>query len=201
MSIEKCYQNHRLSILQWETVGSQCANTINDMPLALGNQVGDFEVADILTPNRLLLGRNNQRSPEGTLTVSNDPSKFLDTNQKIFDAWFNVWLNVHVPKLMFTPKWFKTNQHLKQGDLVLFIKQESNLQSKYQFGIVKHTITDKDGLIRKVTITYQNASETTKLDTNRAARDLVMIHSVDDLDIMKELGEMAVATDLKVVGN
>ena len=157
------------------------------MPLALGNQVGDFELADILTPNRLLLGRNNHRSPDGPVLVNNDPNKFLETNQEIFDAWFNVWLTIHVPKLIFTPKWFKTNYHPKKGDIVLFLKQDSNVLSRYQFGIIKDTTTDKDGVIRRVVVTYQNHTESTKRDNNRASRDLVVIHSIDDLDIMKDL--------------
>ena len=37
------------------------ANKINDLPLALGNVVSDFETMDMLTPSRLRLGRNNNR--------------------------------------------------------------------------------------------------------------------------------------------
>ena len=141
--------------------------------------------------------RNNNRSPDGPVIVSSDPSKFIETNREILAAWFEVWLTVHLPKLMYSPKWFKTNYHLKEGDIVLFLKQDSNVLSKYQFGVVHDTIVGKDGLIRRVTVEYQNASERTKRETHRAARDLVMIHSVDDLDIMKDLGKMAAAVDQK----
>ena len=42
------------------------------MPIALGNVVQDLENLDILTPNRLMLGRNNDRCPIGAITVTSD---------------------------------------------------------------------------------------------------------------------------------
>ena len=62
-SLELSMANERLSVLEWETLSADIANTINDLPLALGNITGDFEQIDLLTQNRLLLGRDNDRSP------------------------------------------------------------------------------------------------------------------------------------------
>ena len=61
-SIEKSIHLQRLSILHWETLASSIANSINNLPLAIKNK-GDFEFEDLITPNRLLLGRNNDRCP------------------------------------------------------------------------------------------------------------------------------------------
>ena len=83
-SLEKVMVNERLSILQWETVSAEIANNINDLPLALGNVTSDLESMDLITPNRLKLGRNNNRS----LVVSNNNSRILKTNQRIFQSWF-----------------------------------------------------------------------------------------------------------------
>ena len=66
-SIEKCMHNERLSILQWETLGAEVANSINDLPLGIGSIVSDLENLDLITPNRLRLGRNNDRSPVGPM--------------------------------------------------------------------------------------------------------------------------------------
>ena len=112
-SIERSYDKQKLSILQWETVAAEIANAVNDMPLALGNTVSDFEEMDLITPNRLRLGRNNNRSPVGPLFVTNDPSKVFAENTMIFNAWFETWLISHVPKLMHQPKWFQTEYHIK----------------------------------------------------------------------------------------
>ena len=56
-SIQTTLQNNRLSLLQLETLASTIANSINNLPLFLGNISGDFEVMDLITTNRLLLGR------------------------------------------------------------------------------------------------------------------------------------------------
>ena len=45
-SFEKNIQNERLSVLQWETVSSVIANTINDLPIGLINIISDYENMD-----------------------------------------------------------------------------------------------------------------------------------------------------------
>ena len=86
------------------------------MPLAIGNITADVETADLITPNRLLLGRNNDRSPTGNLYVVNDSIKLIRDNQKIFNAWFDAWLTSHVPSLIRRLKWFDSSRDLKKGD-------------------------------------------------------------------------------------
>ena len=103
--LEKTIHNERSSILEWETVIAEIANTINDLPLTLGNLVSDFENMDLLTPNRLKLGRNNNRSPVFPMEVTNDVKRRIEDNNKIYKIWFEVWLVSHVPKLMEAPKW------------------------------------------------------------------------------------------------
>jgi hypothetical protein len=79
---------------------------------------------DLITPNRLLIGRNNERSPTGKFIISND-NKIIDENQSIFESWFENWLSPHVPNLMDQPKWYSSDVNLKKDDLVLFLKQDS----------------------------------------------------------------------------
>ena len=93
------------------------------------NKVTDLENADLLTPNRLRLGRNNDRSPVGSLHVTNNPSKFIKENKLIFETWFETWLTSYVPTLMYHPKWFKNDRNLMIGDIVLFLKHDKNLSS------------------------------------------------------------------------
>ena len=76
---------------------------------------------DLLTPNRLMLGRNNERSPAGPLCASNDSDKIIEQNANIIKAWFECWLVSHVPKLMEQLKWFSSDRDLKAGDVVLHI--------------------------------------------------------------------------------
>ena len=191
-SMARTLINNRLSIMQWETTSAQIANCINNLPLALGNLVSDFETMDLLTPNRLLMGRNNDRSPDGNMIILDDFRKRFEVNNAIFITWFENWLLTHVPKLMLQPKWFKSDEHLKTGDVVLFLKSESVLSSTYQYGIIESTFVSKDGRIRKVEVRYRNHNESVDRFTFRAVRHLVLIHHVDDVGIMKELDDMAV---------
>ena len=55
-------------------------NTINDVPIGFGNIITDYENMDLITPNRLLLGRNNDRSPAATMEVTGNPDRILEGN-------------------------------------------------------------------------------------------------------------------------
>ena len=55
-SVRKKLQQERLSIIEWETLGDQIANNINNLPLATLNVSADLENLDILNPNILLFG-------------------------------------------------------------------------------------------------------------------------------------------------
>ena len=56
----------------------------------------------------------------------------------------------------------------------------------------------KDGLVRKAKITYRNQNENVNRETYRAVRELVVIHPVDELSIVQELGEIANFADYKI---
>ena len=114
--------------MQWETFCARTANCINDLPLGIRDFDGHVDTLDIITPNRLRLGRNNERSPAGRFDVPNNSSRIIQQNQQIFNAWFEVWLT--------KPKWFKSEVNLQKGDVVLFAKQDSVLCATYQFGVV-----------------------------------------------------------------
>ena len=200
-SLDKTVSNERLSILQWETLMSEIANCINDLPLALGNKVGDFEMMDLITPNRLKLGRNNDRSPVGNLTITGNPSKILENNELIYNTWFENWLVSHVPNLVPQPKWFKNDFHIQVGDIVLITKDDSVLSTTYQYGIVDGIEVSRDGKSRKAVIRYRNHNETFDRTTYRSVRKLIMIHPFDELDISQDLYECATAADFMKMRN
>ena len=75
-----------MSVLQWEKIAAEVSNTINDLPLALGNIVSDFENIDLITPNQLRLGKNNERSPVSPMKVAGNHLKVLEKNKKIFSV-------------------------------------------------------------------------------------------------------------------
>lgn len=113
-SFLKATEKQRLSVLQWETLADQVANSVNNQPIATGNIVEEVENLDILTPNRLLLGRNNERSPTGNLQTTGDALKLIKANSDIFKLWFESWLISYVPTLVRQPKWFKSDEDRRQ---------------------------------------------------------------------------------------
>ena len=189
-SIEKGISNNRLSLIQWETLGQQVANSINNLPLGIGSKSEDLENLDILTPNRLLLGRNNSRGPTAPLVLTRDVKKIVETNSDIFNTWFKSWLTSYVPTLMDSPKWFKNDRNMAEGDVVLFSKSEKEFEDVYQYGIVTTVFFSKDGRIRKVEVEYMNHTESVKRTTVRGVRDLIVIHPVEELGLSKELYDL-----------
>ena len=190
-SVEINLRNRRLSIIQWETLMHQIANSINNLPIGVGNKTWSLENLDLITPNRLILGRNNNRCPTAPLVLSNDVKKIISTNEQIFKAWFDSWLLSYVPTLVPQPKWFVTNRNVSIGDVVVFSKSEKDFENTYQFGMVVSIHPSKDGLIRSVDIEYQNHNENVKRQTKRGVREIVVIHPVEELGISRELYDLS----------
>ena len=191
-SLEKELGNQRLSVNQWETLGQQIVNTINNLPIGLGNKTESLENLDLLTPNRLLLGRNNSRCPTAPLVLSHDLKKIIQTNEDIFKVWFKSWLISYVPTLVPRPKWFETNRRISKGDIVLFSKSDKEFENVYQYGIVTSVYPGKDGCIRSIDVEYQNSNENVKRKTKRGVREITVIHPLDELGISRELHNLAV---------
>ena len=189
-SFSKTLQNHRLSVIQWESLGDQVANAINNLPIATRYVTRNVENIDLLTPNRLLLARNNDRCPAGPVNVSENIGKILQQHKNVYEAWFRAWLISYVPSLMFQPKWFDTDRDPKVGDVVLFLKSEKEFDEQYQYGIISDLKISRDGKIRQVEVEYQNFSENVKRKTNRGTRELVVIHPIDEIGLVRELNHM-----------
>ena len=89
------------------------------------------------------------------------------------------------------PKSLSTDHDIKICDVVFFLKQDGVLNKSYQYGIVNEFVPSKDGVIRKVIVRYRNHQENVDRYTTRSVRDLVLIHPIDELNLMKELGKVA----------
>ena len=69
----------------------------------------------------------------------------------------------------------------------MFLKSEREFDKQYQYGIICDVKKSRDGKIRQVDIEYQNHTEKTKRVTNRGTRDIVVIHPVGEIGIIREL--------------
>ena len=179
---QKSFHNERLSVLQWQTVATETANCINNLPIGTGSSRNinlELDDLDIITPNRLRFGRNNERSPLGPAYISHDPFKFIDINQRIFESWWEHWLLYAVPELIEKPVFWKEGKNLTPGDVVLFRKSEGSMGAgTYQYGIVHEVSFSQDNVVRNVLIKYRNVDEGKDRITKRAVKSLILIHTV-----------------------
>ena len=79
---------------------------------------------------------------------------------------------------------------MKEGDNVLFLKQDSLLSKTYQYGKVVSVQQNSDDVIRKMKVKYRNANENVDRETFRSVRELVMFHPVDEIDIVQEISSI-----------
>ena len=128
------------------------------------------------------------------MVLAEDYKSIVAQNSRIVQTWFKEWLVSYVPQLVEQPKWFLTERSLCVGDVVLFLKADSEIQKLYQYGIIRITFESRDGLIREVLVEYQNHTENTKRTTKRCVRDVIVIHPVEELGISKELHEFSEST-------
>ena len=72
------------TVLQWETLFSKIANTVDNLPMAKGNPTNATSLGyEIITPYRLKLGQNNYRSLERSgikLDMSSNLTALLERN-------------------------------------------------------------------------------------------------------------------------
>ena len=73
---------------------------------------------------------------------------------------------------MHQPKWFRSEYHLKDGEIVLFLKHDSTVNKIHQYSMVKSVKKSSDEIIRKVRVKYRNANESTDRETYRSAHQI-----------------------------
>ena len=138
----------------------------------------------------LRVGRINSRALQGPIRLPVDKKELLQQVENTYKAWFRVFKEVMVPRLIHQPKWFKIDKDLKQGDLVYFQKTESALSSPWTIGQVDQIITSRDGLIRRAIVKYFNATENFPRFSDRAVRKLVKLWSLEDSCLFEDLSEV-----------
>ena len=170
-------QDTARTALGWETVFAQMANAMDDLPIAKSNSsnVQNTEF-DLLTPNRLKMGRNNYRTFHGNSKFSDPslPSELLDQNRRIMSAFYQTLAdNLHYfqtkPK-----KWGETSERTPQmDDIVLFKHSDSKSGGGWKLGRVVNVEA------RKVTVMYSLRSDSKSIPTmkfaSRSFRDIVII--------------------------
>ena len=70
----------------------------------------------------------------------------VDKVDKLYKAWYKLWKDSVVPRLIRQPKWFMSDKHLKTGDIVYFEKETGKVSSPWIMGRVDQVMRGRDGL-------------------------------------------------------
>ena len=173
------------TLLEWETTFAKMANALDDIPIARGNSSNVFDIgSEVLTPNRLKLGRNNFRSIHlgGNFADPSLPSDILDKNRKIMSTFFQTLLD-RLHFLQFKPKkWQKSDDRLpKVDDVVLFKYGENNAKVDWKLGRIKSI---KKGVASIQFVSKLPRSGKVSLnELDRSFRDVVILFSENELFI------------------
>ena len=177
-----------MTALQWETCFSKISSQIDDLPMAKGNTSNISDLGwDIITPNRLKLGRNNFRSLTGPISLTGGAGldNLLDLNRAAQKTWYQMLLD-RLHQLILKPSKWLHSDIPNIDDIVLFIYLD-NLRSKDQAVWKLGKVISIHPSQRKVTIAFPDRSSPTtipKLRTlNRSIREISIIYSVKDLPL------------------
>ena len=190
------FKGFELSVLMYQTAFTFIANELNNVPLCLGSKYANLDHLDLITPNRLLLGRNNLRAPVGLVTAD-VPSNWLQNMDDVGRAWWKVWEEEWLVNLVPKPsKWLKGDPDIRVGDIVVFMRdgKEADLgQTPWRTGQVVEThVSDRDEVCRSVTVKYQNHNERVSRYTTRSVRTMAVVHREGDLDLIGKLSQACI---------
>ena len=188
------FKGLKLHLLAYETAFSFCCNALNNLPVSLGTKVDHLGHKDIITPNRLLLGRNNKRSPHSLTQVPSN-SRLAEQLEEVEKSWWKLWADEKLVDFVPQPaKWPRTNNNIAVGLIVIFPmkKPKSAIgEIMWKYGKVAEVLPSSDGLVRRVKITYQNYKEEVWRYVVRSAREIAVIHSEEDLEFFRLMREFA----------
>ena len=195
------YQGLKLDLYNYETAFAYISNELNCMPLCLGSKYENLERADLITPSRLLLGRNNKRAPTGYPRIESK-SRMIDDMDKVHRAWWEAWKSEKIEDYIPAPsKWHRNTRPPVVGDVVVFIQKEMKLgRSHWKLGRVSRLVPSAaDGIVRSVIIEYINHNEEFFRDTKRSVRKMAVLFHEGELTLTQTLNAAAKAADVAMV--
>lgn len=169
-----------MTTVSWETLFAKIANEIDNLPLCKGNSsnVRDFGF-DIITPNRLKIGRNNYRSLEDSSVLnSNTDTQLLEVGRKVQQVWYQILIDrLHhfIPK---PTKWSSTDP-VEVGDICIFVHKDSGIERNWKWILGKIIGVES----RKVMIEYLAPGKKRKLIVTRNPRQVSKIYNSSDLPV------------------
>jgi competence transcription factor ComK len=164
------------TLLGWETVFAKVASAIDDVPIAQGSANASYDLGwEIITPNRLKMGRNNHRQLEGPIKLDNCPQTQLERNQLLTARWYEIF--IERLSLLTPPPARVNDQQPKVGDVVLFLFTDPNFKKLWiwKLGILEEAMSRSSYKVR------YSGSDGEKKYVQRAVGQISVIVPVDQL--------------------
>ena len=117
-----------MTVISWQTLFSKIASDLDNLPICKGNASNSADFGfEIITPNRLKLGRNNFRALDDSFILySNTEVQFLEAYRIVQSVWYQILIDrLHylIPK---PKKWMKTDP-VSIGDVVVFVLKDAGV--------------------------------------------------------------------------
>ena len=192
--MDRVFSGLKLDLTSYETCFAWISNELNCFPICIGSRTSNLDHTDLITPSRLLLGRNNRRSLGGYAKLDS-PSRLMDQMDKVYRSWWTVWKNEkitdYIPQ---SAKWKTTSTQPAVGDIVIFMKSESDVSfgdPVWKMGRVEEVQYSNDGVIRSVKVLYKNHNERVFRSTTRSVRKIAILHHEGELELVEQLNHAA----------
>jgi hypothetical protein len=175
-----------MTALQWESLFAKISSQVNDLPMAKANRSNHNDAAwELLTPNRLMLGRNNSRALQGSynLLKGAGATELLKRNRNLQQYFYQMLLD-RLHNLMDRPKkWSKTDV-INVDDICIFVYNENAAMRKHDWKMGRITNVDNKS---KIEITFPGNSvpgKLPKLNTIvRNPRQICIISKAADVNL------------------
>jgi hypothetical protein len=164
------------TLIGWETLFARIASAIDDVPIARGSASASTDLGwEIITPNRLKLGRNNYRQLDGPIKLDNCPQTQLERNRLLTCKWYEIFIDrIH---LLIPPPQRKDSPQPEVGDVVLFLFTDPNFKKLWvwKLGVIEEKVSRSSYKIR-----YSNSDGTLR-HVVRAAGQISIIVPAEQL--------------------
>ena len=181
-SIRFSINNQRLSFSELSALFYEVANLMNERPIGL-LPVSSDSMINLLTPNCFLIGRATSKNPVAFKYVQGNLSSRLQLVNRLVDIFWENWIQTCSPSLMTQSKWQQRKHPVKVGDVVL-VYEPNTIKGQYKLGLITETIPSKDGVIRKVKLSYKNYKVNEKVTCYSGAPDVIVTRSVQRLSLL-----------------
>jgi hypothetical protein len=190
--LEKLFSSTEVcnTMIGWETLFARIASQIDDLPIARGSATAATDLGwEIITPNRLKIGRNSHKNLDGPVVLEDCPQSQLDRSNEIFSAWYRIYLDrLH----LLIPKSEKIeDRKVKIGDVVLFVFQDAAIPKLgvWKLGRVVELVST-----HSVKIMYTLAGGPKKYLV-RSIRQLTVIVGIEEFNSKTEQGSATVTDE------